>query len=81
MICFFFSRVVFMLMLIMRLVDAHRAYDITQEPLLILCAFVVTDALQIMLYLLQVYWFQLIFMNFYKTVTGGFKARADKKGR
>ena len=81
MICFFFSRVVFMLMLIIRLVDAHHVFDIRNEEPYIIAAYVATDALQVMLYLLQIYWFQLIFMNFYKTVTGGFKVRPDKKGR
>ena len=81
MVVFFFSRVVFMLMLNIRTYEANKIFNWDSQHPLVYFTIVLAEVLQVLLYLLQVKWFHVIFMNFYKTVTGGFKVVETKKGR
>jgi hypothetical protein len=51
-----------------------------QHPVIYLCM-IVAESCEVLLYLLQVWWFYVIFMNFVKTVTGGFKVQQTRKER
>ena len=72
---FFFSylfvRVIFMGMLILRNYQIQHSFDIFSDPPLVSVAAVVSTALQIGLYVIQLYWFYLIFGAFLNTLQGG----------
>lgn len=70
MACFFFSRVVFMLMVFVRNVEAHYLYDWQDQHPILVGLQVATDLLLGALYLLQLYWFWLIIKVVIKAITG-----------
>jgi hypothetical protein len=69
-LCFLLSRVVFMLMIQIRNIQAHYIFDITLQADVLFWMQIATDVLLGMLYLLQLYWFKAILMVMVKAATG-----------
>ena len=79
MIVFFCSRVIFMLMVTFRIFEINYTVPVHKQHPAIYLAMIIAEICQVLLYALQVWWFYVIFMNFVKTITGGFKiAKTDK---
>ena len=64
------ARVVFMLVLILRNYQIQHQFDIFSDPPFVSTCAVISTVLQVGLYLIQVYWFKLIFGAFMRTLQG-----------
>ena len=82
MLVFFFSRVVLMLMLLIRIVELRLGTDwrVGHHPATYSVA-LFSEFCQFLIYLLQLYWFGMIFRNFYRTLIGGYKDTKAYKDR
>ena len=67
---YFLVRVVFMFMLILRNYQVQQTFDIFSDPPLIYCSAVMASSLQLGLYVIQLYWFYLIFGALMRTLQG-----------
>ena len=79
MVVFFFSRVVLMLMLLIRIVGLRLGtnWRVGHHPVTYVIA-LSGEFCQLLIYLLQLFWFYMIFRNFYRTLIGGYKDKAYK---
>jgi len=68
--CYVFARIVFMAMLLLRNYQIQSNFSISSDPPLIWTASVISSALQVVLYLIQLFWFKLIFGAFVRTLQG-----------
>ena len=64
------ARIVFMAMLLLRIYQIQSNFSISSDPPLIWTASVISSALQVVLYLIQLFWFKLIFGAFVRTLQG-----------
>ena len=69
-ISFFLSRIVFMLMMLIRNFQMHYVFDIFEQHWSFVVVQITTDAMLTLLYLLQVYWFKLIVNMVLRTLSG-----------
>ena len=67
---YIFVRVVFMGQLLIRNYQIQQAFDIFSDPPIVSVCAVASTALQVMLYLIQLYWFKLIFGAFLSAIQG-----------
>jgi len=67
---YFFVRVVFMAMLLLRNYQIQHQFDIFSDPAIVSGCAVMSTVLQIGLYVIQLYWFYLIFGAFLRTIQG-----------
>jgi len=67
---YFFVRVVFMAMLLLRNYQIQHQFDIFSDPAIVAGCAVMSTVLQIGLYVIQLYWFYLIFGAFLRTIQG-----------
>lgn len=68
--CYVIARIVFMAMLLLRNYQIQSNFSISTDPPLIWTASVISSALQVVLYLIQLFWFKLIFGAFVRTLQG-----------
>ena len=68
--CYVIARIVFMAMLLLRNYQIQSNFSISSDPPLIWTASVISSALQVVLYLIQLFWFKLIFGAFVRTLQG-----------
>lgn len=73
MMVFFCSRVIYMLWVTIRILEINQTFPFAKQHPVIYVCMIIAESCEVLLYLLQVWWFYVIFMNFVKTVTGGFK--------
>lgn len=69
-IFYFVARIVFMGALLVRNYQIQNNYSISSEPPLIWEAAVMSTVLQVILYLIQLFWFRLIFGALVRTIQG-----------
>ena len=67
---FFLSRVLFMLMMLIRNFEMHYKYDIFNQHISFVIIQISTDTMLTLLYLLQLYWFKLIVSMVLRAVSG-----------
>ena len=69
-VMYIFVRVVFMGQLLIRNYQIQKSFDIFSDPPLVAGCAIASTALQVMLYLIQLYWFKLIFGAFMSAIQG-----------
>ena len=75
-----FARVLIMGMLILRNYQIQQHFDISSDPKLIYICAIISTVLQVVLYVIQLWWFQMIAATCMRTMVGGSKkATIDKR--
>ena len=79
---FFFSyiacRIIFMGLLLLRNYQIQKVFDIFSDPPIVAGCAIISTMLQVGLYLIQLYWFKLIFGAFMRTMQGSKPTIASK---
>ena len=68
---YFFCRIVFMAMLLLRNVQVQYRFSIFSDPPVVYGCAILSTVFQIGLYLIQLFWFKAIFGAFLRTIQGG----------
>ena len=68
---YFIARVVFMAVLLYKNYQIQQVFAISSDPPIVYYAAVASTVLQFVLYVIQMFWFKLIFGAFMRTMKGG----------